>query len=271
MMELVMRAYKFKSAEERRADLKNTLITAIKKGDNVSKIIEILAVSSDFYKDSFPLDWKNVEQNKVMVDFFARKERMDLENPPAFVNVPFAYFMLKHNQSTLLQRLIHDADNDHPNYRKPMITIPYRFVNDKDENGKPIVAVYYLPKYDGTEKSDATRQKLNVAENSMQYFYYLNLPNYISLLSRQQILDQLRPFYLKDQAVLEFARKLKEYRHIDLINGSTNLKPIEERKYDDTKNAYGFGVTLTDSEQWERMEAERKRFEAEHPELVNAK
>lgn len=270
-----MRSYQFRTEEERHFELKKTLSDAIIQGDNVSKIIEIIAISPDFYREKFALDWGKVKNNAALVDYFSKRDRFDKNNPPPTIDVSFAYFMIKNNQSVLLQRIIHDADNEHRSYIKPQITIPYRFVSlkEKNEDGQEVTrkAIQYLPKYDGTPESEGARQTLDVREGTMRYFYYTNLPSYIALLSRSQILDQLRSYYLKDQAVLEFAKKLKDNRYIDLLNGSSTLEPVKKQEFDDTKNIYGFGVVLTDSEGWERMLAERKRFEQTRPEYVNPK
>lgn len=262
--------YKFRSEEERNKELKNTLIDVIKNGNNTSKIIEILAISSHFYDELYPLDWDKIKTNKTLVDqMYLLHPNLSKEQSPKTVDVPFSYFMIKHNQQVLLQRLIHEAENKNPQYRKPNITIPYRFVNSKDDKGNPNIIIQYLPKYDGTEKSEETRVTLSeVKYGSMQYYYYLNLPNYIDSISREMVIDQLRPFYLKDQAIKSFADSLKDSRFIDLINGSVTLKPFVVEKFDDTKNAFGFGVTLTDQALYEDLERQRKQFEIEHPELV---
>lgn len=264
---------RFRSEEERNAELKQTLIDVIQKGDNVSKIIEILALSSSFYGEKYPLQWDKIKTNEMLIEHLCKMDpALDKERPPKTIDVPFAYFMLKNNQQVLLQRLIHEAGNSNRQYRKPSITIPYRFVKGEDENGKPTMIVQYLPKYDGTEDSTKTRIDLkDIKYGSMRYFNYLNLPSYIDLLSRDEVIEQLRPFYLKDQIVLNFAKILKETRYIDLLNGAVNLQPLKIDNFDDKKNIYGFGVTLTDNEAWERMEAERRKFELEHPELVEVK
>ena len=60
--------YKFRSEEERNKELKNTLINVIKDGNNTSKIIEILAISSHFYDETYPLDWDKIKANKTLVE-----------------------------------------------------------------------------------------------------------------------------------------------------------------------------------------------------------
>ena len=84
------------------------------------------------------------------------------------------------------------------------------------------------------------------------------------------VIDQLRPFYLKDQAVKSFADTLKDSRYIDLLNGSVTLKPFVVENFDDTQNAFGFGVTLTDDAIYADLERQREQFERDHPELVRA-
>lgn len=264
--------YKFRSEEERNKELKNTLINVIKDGNNTSKIIEILAISSHFYDETYPLDWDKIKANKTLVEqMYLLHPNLSKQETPKTVDVPFAYFMLKHNQQVLLQRLIHEAENKNPKYKKPNITIPYRFIKSEDDKGNPKIVIQYLPKYDGTEKSEEARTTLSDVEyGSMQYYYYLNLPNYIDSISREMVIDQLRPFYLKDQAVKSFADTLKDSRYIDLLNGSVTLKPFVVENFDDTQNAFGFGVTLTDDAIYADLERQREQFERDHPELVRA-
>lgn len=268
-----MSRYVFRSEEERNNDLKNTLINVIRDGNNTSKIIEILSISPQFYDESYPLEWDKIKMNSTLVDQMCLLHpEINLNDPPKTIDVPFVYFMLKNNQEALLQRLIHEAKNINPNYKKPNITIPYRFVNEKDEQGNVNVVIYYLPKYDGTPKSEEFRMPLNdVKYGSMEYFYYLNLPNYVDSISREMVIEQLRPYYLKDQAVKSFADSLKDNRQIDLLNGSITLKPFEVRTFDDSKNAFGFGVTLTDDELWSQLEKQRDAFQEKHPDLVKGK
>ena len=87
--------YKFRSEEERNKELKNTLINVIKDGNNTSKIIEILAISSHFYDETYPLDWDKIKANKTLVEqMYLLHPNLSKQETPKTVDVPFAYFML---------------------------------------------------------------------------------------------------------------------------------------------------------------------------------